>query len=255
MNNTFVSLRCASATMSSAVPIGRGSTRRVFSSRQRYAATTATATAAVTHGHGPSQNLRVGSPFTAAETSRAALRCHGRSAWIRVMMRGRAGIDRASESLASLSSPARDRLAVLRSVGSARDACGRPRTFRVTSGVARAAARVDRGAPRRSRSPPPLCDGAHQTGDRDLAIWPLKRAMDARLAQAGRPAARGAVARSGAHGEAIAICDRILEAEPDDVPTLIARANARDALARGTTRAASPTPSARSSSIRRTPLR
>jgi hypothetical protein len=67
-----------------------------------------------------------------------------------------------------------------------------------------------------------------QTGDRDLAIWPLKRAMEAPdwLKRAGLPLAE-LLLSSGAHGDAIAICDRILEAEPDDIPALIARANAR----------------------------
>jgi tetratricopeptide (TPR) repeat protein len=67
-----------------------------------------------------------------------------------------------------------------------------------------------------------------QTGDRDLAIWPLKRAMESPgwLKKAGLPLAALLIS-SGAYGEAIAICDRILEAEPDDVPTLVARANGR----------------------------
>jgi tetratricopeptide (TPR) repeat protein len=67
-----------------------------------------------------------------------------------------------------------------------------------------------------------------QTGDRYLAIWPLKRAMEypGWLKKAGLPLVALLIS-SGAHGEAIAVCDRILEAEPDDVPTLLARATGR----------------------------
>src|SRR5262245_3581307 len=67
-----------------------------------------------------------------------------------------------------------------------------------------------------------------QTGDQTVAIFPLRRAMEAPgwLKKAGLPLV-GLLITAGAHGEALAICDRILEAEPDDVPTLIARANGR----------------------------
>lgn len=67
-----------------------------------------------------------------------------------------------------------------------------------------------------------------QTGSPSLAIWPLKRAMDGAgwLKKAGLPLVELLLA-SGAYGEAIEICDKILLAEPDDVPTLISRANAR----------------------------
>ena len=67
-----------------------------------------------------------------------------------------------------------------------------------------------------------------QTKQGGLALWPLKRAMESPgyLKKAGVPLAAMLI-ESGAFDDAIGVCDQILEAEPDDVPTLILRANAR----------------------------
>jgi tetratricopeptide (TPR) repeat protein len=67
-----------------------------------------------------------------------------------------------------------------------------------------------------------------QTGQGGLALWPLKRAMESPgyVKKAGAPLASMLI-ESGAYDDAIGICNQILEAEPDDVPTLLLRANAR----------------------------
>ena len=67
-----------------------------------------------------------------------------------------------------------------------------------------------------------------QTQQGGLALWPLKRAMESPeyLKKAGVPLAAMLI-QTGAYDDAIGICNQILETEPDDVPTLLLRANAR----------------------------
>jgi tetratricopeptide (TPR) repeat protein len=66
------------------------------------------------------------------------------------------------------------------------------------------------------------------TGQGGRALWPFKRAMESPGWQkkAGTPLA-ALLIETGAYDDAIGICDQILEAEPDDVTTLLLRANAR----------------------------
>jgi tetratricopeptide (TPR) repeat protein len=67
-----------------------------------------------------------------------------------------------------------------------------------------------------------------QTKQGGLALWPLKRAMESPgyLKKAGVPLA-AMLTETGSFDDAIGICNQILEAEPDDVPTLLLRSNAR----------------------------
>src|SRR5262245_32698171 len=78
--------------MSSAVPIGRGSTSRSVSFFQCSAANTASTAAAAIHGQGPRQNFRVGSHFMASESSRAGRTRHwiARLYWAAVLAGPRA---------------------------------------------------------------------------------------------------------------------------------------------------------------------
>ena len=66
------------------------------------------------------------------------------------------------------------------------------------------------------------------TGETGLAVWSLKKAMESPeyLEKAGLPLA-ATLLSTATYDDAIEVCNRILEKDPDDIPTLLLRANAR----------------------------
>ena len=184
--------------MSSAVPIGRGSTRRSLSSFHRSRAKAASSAAPITQGQGPRQNLRVGSQFHSRRTT-LTRGPHGSDGYTAPPCSTPGAVaSRPRKPLAlaiSLTAPARRRL---RPVGSAREGARAPGREGRLSGLARAAAGADRSPPRRSRSALPLRPRADRDGGRGpRGVAAREGDRVARLAREGRPGAGRGADRAG----------------------------------------------------------